>query len=116
MAKTLYDYWFTQFDFPNAEGKPYRSSGGEMVWNDQLKREIPKGWDTATINEMTKSCRGVSYDKNDLLPSPENGVLVLRGNNIQNNRLVYDNNVAYVPHSLVAKEQQISAHDIILTR
>ena len=55
MAKTLYDYWFTQFDFPNAEGKPYRSSGGEMVWNDQLKREIPKGWDTATINEMTKS-------------------------------------------------------------
>lgn len=47
MAKTLYDYWFTQFDFPNAEGKPYRSSGGEMVWNDQLKREIPKGWDTA---------------------------------------------------------------------
>lgn len=114
MAKTLYDYWFTQFDFPNAEGKPYRSSGGEMVWNDQLKREIPKGWDTATINEMTKSCRGVSYDKNDLLPSPENGVLVLRGNNIQNNRLVYDNNVAYVPHSLVAKEQQISAHDIIL--
>ena len=115
MAKTLYDYWFTQFDFPNAEGKPYRSSGGEMVWNDQLKREIPKGWDTATINEMTKSCRGVSYDKNDLLPSPENGVLVLRGNNIQNNRLVYDNNVAYVPHSLVAKEQQISAHDIILT-
>ena len=64
---------------------------------------------------MTKICRCVSYDKNDLLPSPENGVLVLRGNNIQNNRLVYDNNVAYVPHSLVAKEQQISAHDIILT-
>lgn len=115
MAKTLYDYWFTQFDFPDENGKPYCSSGGEMVWNDQLKREIPKGWDTATINEMTKSCRGVSYDKNDLLPSPENGVLVLRGNNIQNNRLVYDNNVAYVPHSLVAKEQQISAHDIILT-
>ena len=115
MAKTLYNYWFTQFDFPDENGKPYCSSGGEMVWNDQLKREIPKGWDTATINEMTKSCRGVSYDKNDLLPSPENGVLVLRGNNIQNNRLVYDNNVAYVPHSLVAKEQQISAHDIILT-
>lgn len=115
MAKTLYNYWFTQFDFPDENGKPYCSSGDEMVWNDQLKREIPKGWDTATINEMTKSCRGVSYDKNDLLPSPENGVLVLRGNNIQNNRLVYDNNVAYVPHSLVAKEQQISAHDIILT-
>lgn len=115
MAKTLYDYWFTQFDFPNADGKPYRTSGGEMVWNDQLKREIPKGWDTATINEMTKSYRGVSYDKKDLLPTPENGVLVLRGNNIQNNRLIYDNNVAYVPHSFVANEQRIRAHDIILT-
>lgn len=42
MAKTLYDYWFTQFDFPDENGKPYCSSGGEMVWNDQLKREIPK--------------------------------------------------------------------------
>lgn len=56
MAKTLYDYWFTQFDFPNEEGKPYRSFGGEMVWNDQLKREIPKGWDVSTIgNILTKA-------------------------------------------------------------
>ena len=54
MAKTLYDYWFTQFDFPNAEGKPYRSSGGEMVWNDQLKREIPKGWTPGTISSLMK--------------------------------------------------------------
>lgn len=51
MAKTLYDYWFTQFDFPNADGKPYRSSGGEMVWNDQLKREIPKGWEAENIQK-----------------------------------------------------------------
>ena len=115
MAKTMYDYWFVQFDFPDANGKPYRASGGEMVWNEQLKREIPKGWEIASINAMTTSYRGVSYDKNDLLPSSENGVLVLRGNNIQNNRLVYDRNVAYVPHSFVSKEQQIRAHDIILT-
>jgi type I restriction enzyme, S subunit len=47
MAKTIYNYWFVQFDFPNAEGKPYRSSGGEMVWNEQLKREIPKGWEVS---------------------------------------------------------------------
>lgn len=115
MAKTLYDYWFVQFDFPNKNGKPYRTSGGEMVWNEQLKREIPKGWNVATINDMTHSYRGVSYDKKDLLPTAENGILVLRGNNIQNNRLVYDTNVAYVPSSLVSKEQQIRAHDIILT-
>lgn len=56
MAKTLYDYWFTQFDFPNEEGKPYRSSGGVMEWNQQLKREIPKGWDVSTIgNILTKA-------------------------------------------------------------
>lgn len=43
MAKTIYDYWFTQFDFPDENGKPYRSSGGKTVWNEQLKREIPAG-------------------------------------------------------------------------
>lgn len=42
MAKQLYDYWFVQFDFPNENGKPYKSSGGKMVWNEKLKREIPK--------------------------------------------------------------------------
>lgn len=52
MAKTLYDYWFTQFDFPNAEGKPYRSSGGDMVWNDQLKRKIPKGWTADVVGNL----------------------------------------------------------------
>lgn len=44
MAKTLYDYWFVQFDFPDANGKPYKTSGGKMVWNEELKREIPEGW------------------------------------------------------------------------
>ena len=43
MAKQLYDYWFVQFDFPNEEDKPYESSGGAMVWNEKLKREIPQG-------------------------------------------------------------------------
>ena len=44
MAKQLYDYWFVQFDFPNEEGKPYKSNGGTMVWNEKLKREIPEKW------------------------------------------------------------------------
>ena len=52
MAKTIYDYWFSQFDFPDADGKPYRSSGGAMVWNDQLQRKIPKGWEVGTINNL----------------------------------------------------------------
>lgn len=52
MAKTLYDYWFTQFDFPNTDDKPYRFSGGEMVWNDQLKRDIPKGWEVGNLYSL----------------------------------------------------------------
>lgn len=44
LAKTLYNYWFVQFDFPDENGKPYRTSGGKMIWNKQLKREIPEGW------------------------------------------------------------------------
>ena len=49
MAKQLYDYWFMQFDFPDENGKPYKSSGGKMVWNKKLKREIPEGWKVSNI-------------------------------------------------------------------
>ena len=52
MAKQLYDYWFVQFDFPNEEDKPYKSSGGTMEWNERLKREIPIGWTCCSIKEM----------------------------------------------------------------
>ena len=52
MAKTLYDYWFVQFDFPDDNGKPYKSSGGEMVYNEILKREIPKGWEVKILNSL----------------------------------------------------------------
>ena len=62
-AKTLFDYWFTQFDFPNAEGKPYRASGGEMVWNDQLKREIPKGWAVGNLYDIADYINGLACQK-----------------------------------------------------
>ena len=60
MAKQLYDYWFVQFDFPNDEGKPYKSSGGAMVWNDKLKREIPQGWDSSMLQSICTIKRGAS--------------------------------------------------------
>lgn len=53
-AKTIYDYWFLQFEFPNEEGKPYKSSGGKMVWNEELKKEIPEGWGSSTIRKVLK--------------------------------------------------------------
>ena len=52
MAKTLYDYWFVQFDFPDQNGKPYKSSGGKMVYNPELKREIPEGWGVESVGNL----------------------------------------------------------------
>lgn len=55
MAKLLYDYWFVQFDFPDENGKPYKSSGGKMVWNEELKREIPEGWKAGVFGDVLSS-------------------------------------------------------------
>ena len=58
IAKQLYDYWFVQFDFPDENGRPYKSSGGAMVWNEKLKREIPQGWSTAKIKDIAQTYSG----------------------------------------------------------
>lgn len=62
MAKTIYDYWFVQFDFPDKNGKPYKSSGGKMVWNEELKREIPEGWEVKRLEDLGNFKNGVNYD------------------------------------------------------
>ncbi len=62
MAKTLYDYWFVQFDFPDADGKPYKNSGGKMVWNEELKRKVPEGWAVVKIGEFGEFKNGINYD------------------------------------------------------
>lgn len=58
MAKLIYDYWFVQFDFPDEDRKPYKSSGGKMVWCKQLKREIPEGWETVHLGKVTRTILG----------------------------------------------------------
>ena len=65
MAKQLYDYWFVQFDFPNEEGKPYKSSGGTMVWNEKLNREIPQGWSVANYVNLFTIGNGQTMPQND---------------------------------------------------
>ena len=60
MAKRLYDYWFVQFDFPNADGKPYKSNGGKMVWNEELKREIPEGWEVGNLYDIAEYVNGLA--------------------------------------------------------
>jgi type I restriction enzyme S subunit len=78
MAKTLYDYWFVQFDFPDSDGKPYKTSGGKMVWNDELKREIPDGWEAGMLSDianitMGQSPIGESYN------TDKNGIIFFQG-------------------------------------
>lgn len=65
MAKQLYDYWFVQFDFPNKEGKPYKSSGGAMVWNEKLKREIPQGWIASNYTDLFTIGNGQTMPQNE---------------------------------------------------
>ena len=63
LAKTIYDYWFVQFDFPDKNGKPYKSSGGKMVWNEQLKREIPEGWEIGNLYDIANFENGLACQK-----------------------------------------------------
>ena len=60
MAKQLYDYWFLQFDFPDENGRPYKSSGGKMVWNEKLKRDIPISWETKLIDDVAEIYNGAT--------------------------------------------------------
>ena len=70
MAKQLYDYWFVQFDFPNEEGKPYKSSGGAMVWSEKLKREIPQGWIASNHSDLFTIGNGQTIPQNEgLIPA-----------------------------------------------
>ena len=78
MAKTLYDYWFVQFDFPDSDGKPYKTSGGKMVWNDELKREIPDGWEVGTLSEISNITMGQS-PVGESYNTDKNGIIFFQG-------------------------------------
>ena len=115
-AKLLYDYWFVQFDSPNAEGKPYRANGGEMVWNEQLKREIPKGWAVKTIGEcVSQIVTGLNPRNNFVLGNGSNKYVTIKS--IENGRLDFSK-CDYVDDNALAKihnRSDISADDILFT-
>ena len=76
MAKQLYDYWFLQFDFPDENGKPYKSSGGKMVWNKKLKREIPEGWSIDAIGNILDKCPTTKrYETKEYLKEGKNPIV-----------------------------------------
>lgn len=115
MAKTLYDYWFVQFDFPNPDGNPYKSSGGKMVLNDELKRVIPVGWRNGTLRNISDLIRGVSYDSNDIKSVFDERVIpILRATNLSGN-VIDLNNMVYVPCSNVSEKQYLNKFEILIT-
>lgn len=89
LARLIYDYWFVQFDFPDKNGKPYKSSGGKMVWNSALKREIPEGWEVKSVFDGASVCYGFPFstepfDEADLETSNK-PISVIRIRDIKNN-------------------------------
>ena len=93
LAKTIYDYWFFQFEFPNEQGKPYKSSGGKMVYNEQLKREIPEGWEVVNIRDICSVTWGQCPDGENILSSNYNGndaILYCSGAGDMRNGLLVD--------------------------
>lgn len=87
MAKTLYDYWFVQFDFPDRNGKPYRLSGGKMVWNEELKREVPEGWEVKRIGEVATVKAGGDKPENYTIGKTELNNVPIYSNGITDDGL-----------------------------
>ena len=104
MAKLLYDYWFVQFDFPDENGKPYKSSGGKMVWNEELKRVIPEGWSSHTIANIAKidavsitPRQGIKYQHYSIPAYDENSMPVVEdGSEINSNKYIVPENAILV--------------------
>ena len=92
-AKLLYDYWFTQFDFPDESGKPYRSSGGKMVWNEQLKRDIPSGWTVIPFLEAASWESNSQPPKSEFIYEPQEGYVRF----IQNRDYESNTHITYIP-------------------
>jgi len=117
MAKTLYDYWFVQFDFPNEEGKPYKTSGGAMVWNEELKREVPEGWEVGNIEKYCSIIDCLHSKKSDLVYENENSYL-LQLENIKDNGLIDLSNKYYVTQNEYKKwttRVEVVDGDIVIT-
>ena len=114
MAKTLYDYWFVQFDFPDQNGKPYKSSGGKMVYNPELKREIPERWGVEKLGELIELERGVTYAKSDIVEKTTNDAIgVLRATNITGN--VMDlNDLVYLTKDKINNKQILKQNETLI--
>ncbi|WP_420246718.1 restriction endonuclease subunit S, partial [Citrobacter sedlakii] len=114
MAKTLYDYWFVQFDFPDANGKPYKTSGGKMEYNATLKREIPVGWNDSILGEFIELERGVTYSKEDVkIQDNKDTIGVLRATNVTGNAVDIDD-LVLIPSCKASTSQMLRKFDVLI--
>ena len=114
MAKQLYDYWFVQFDFPDGEGKPYKASGGKMVWNEKLKREIPACFDAVKMGELCNFRNGINYAKDEI----GNEYKIVNVRNISSSSILLNGEVfdtITVPDAK-AENYMLKSDDIIIAR
>lgn len=110
MAKDIYDYWFVQFDFPDENGKPYKSSGGKMVWNDEIKREIPEGWKPAKIGDLATIKRGISYSASSLVAD---GLPMINLNSFTPSATYKTSGIKYYKGE-VKEGGQVDAYDLLM--
>ena len=107
MAKQLYDYWFVQFDFPNEDGKPYKSSGGEMVWNKKLKREIPEKWNVANVFDELSVQYGFPFSTELFTEEPTNIPIVRI-------RDILENSVSAYSEEEVDEKYKLQKQDLVI--
>ena len=114
MAKTLYDYWFVQFDFPDQNGNPYKSSGGKMVYSPELKREIPEGWGVKKLNEVVDLISGYPFSSNDYVINGKYKLYTIK--NVQDGYTVdkVDNYLDFLPINM-SHECQLRRGDLIMS-
>ena len=110
MAKTIYDYWFVQFDFPDKNGRPYKSSDGKMVYNEILKREIPEGWEVKGLSFLCSIVsRGISPKYIE-----DGGVCVLNQKCIRDNKISFDFSRRHDNHYKNTSSRRIKEYDILV--
>ena len=115
MAKQLYDYWFVQFDFPDENGNPYKSSGGKMVYNPTLKREIPAGWELKYLGNLMDFSNGINYDKN-IAGDKEYNIINVRNITSSTVFIVKDDLDRITLPQANANKYMIDEEDIIIAR
>lgn len=117
MAKTLYDYWFVQFDFPNEKGKPYKSAGGKMVWNEKIKREVPLGWEVLELSKIvSRIATGLNPRKNFVFGNGNNYYVTIK--NIDYGRVLLDDRCDKIDDEamkIIDRRSDLQIGDILFT-